>query len=224
MNRIGQGPVPDEYEHERQLMVDAQIVDRGIKDVHVIQAMRQVPRHLFVPASHVWEAYEDHPVTIGWGQTISQPFIVAWMLELARPGPTKRLLEVGSGCGYLLAVASKMFKEVIGIERIENLYHDSVEHLHALGMDQVKVLCGDGYEGAPQFQPYDAIIISCSCTQIPQPLRSQLAPGGILVAPVGDGLFQELMTVERVDGGEFHMTSYGGVRFVPLISPREIGP
>jgi protein-L-isoaspartate(D-aspartate) O-methyltransferase len=209
------------FDMERQRMVDQQIAARGVKDLAILQAMREVPRHIFVPKTHLQESYEDHPLPIGFGQTISQPYIVALMLELSEPSPTKRLLEVGSGCGYLLAIASKIFKEVVGIERIEGLYQDSVTFLQNVGAKNVKVMCGDGYEGVTKFGPYDSIIVSCSCSRIPQPLLEQLSPGGVLAVPVGDVLFQELITVRRTEEGKVTTMSHGSVRFVPLISLHE---
>lgn len=211
------------FDLERQRMVDEQIAARGVADQTVLQAMRTVPRHMFVPKTHVQESYQDYPLSIGFGQTISQPYIVALMLELAEPAPTKRLLEVGSGCGYLLAVASKLFKEVVGIERIEGLYQDSVGYLREVEAKNVHVLCGDGYEGVAKFGPYDSIIVSCSCSRVPQPLLDQLAPGGIVVLPVGDVLFQELITVRKSADGKYATMSHGGVRFVPLISVHDAG-
>lgn len=211
------------FETQRQRMVDEQIAARGVRDPAVLKAMREVPRHLFVSTSRLDEAYNDYPLPIGYGQTISQPYIVAWMLELAEPSPNKRLLEVGSGCGYLLAVASKIFKEVIGIERVEGLYKDSTEFLKEVGDKNVKVFCGDGYEGLKKLGPYDSIIVSCSCSRPPQPLIEQLAPGGLMVVPVGDVLFQELVTVRKTEDGSLVTRSHGGVRFVPLISLHDLG-
>jgi protein-L-isoaspartate(D-aspartate) O-methyltransferase len=202
----------------RAQMVERQLVERGIRDPDALAAMRAVPRHLFVPKTHLHESYEDYPLPIGFGQTISQPYIVALMLALAEPALNKRLLEVGSGCGYLLAVASNIFKEVVGVERIEGLYQDSITFLQNVGVKNALVLCGDGYEGVAQAGPYDAIIVSCACSQIPQPLLEQLAPGGVLVLPVGDALFQELLTVRRTEEGTCATVSHGSVRFVPLIS------
>jgi protein-L-isoaspartate(D-aspartate) O-methyltransferase len=208
-------------EAERRKMVEAQIIARGVTHSEVIEAMLEVPRHEFVPGIERTEAYEDHPLPIGFGQTISQPYIVALMLELSEPSIHKRLLEIGSGCGYLLAVASKLFHDVVGIERIEGLCHNSTEHLAKLKVRNAHVVCGDGYEGSAQFQPYGSIIISCCCSHPPQPLLDQLAPGGVMVAPVGDLFFQELMIIRREEDGRYITTSGGGVRFVPLVSPHD---
>ncbi len=206
------------FEQERERMVAEQVAARGVADQAVLQAMRSVPRHLFVPKGHVHEAYADYPLPIGFGQTISQPYIVGLMLALSEPTPNKRLLEVGSGCGYLLAVASNIFKEVVGIEVVEGLYQQSLRFLEEVGAKNVRVMCGDGYKGVVEHSPYDAIIVSCSCSRIPQPLLDQLSPGGIVVLPVGDVLFQELITIRKEKDGKTATTTHGGVRFVPLIS------
>lgn len=206
------------FDVERERMVNEQIAARGVADQAVLQSMRTVPRHLFVPKTHLHEAYADHPLPIGYGQTISQPYIVALMLALAEPASHKRLLEVGSGCGYLLAVAAQLFAEVVGIERIEELYRESLDLLEAAGVQNAHVVCGDGYEGVAKRGPYDSIIVSCACSRIPQPLLDQLAPGGVAVLPVGDVLFQELITIRKMGDGKYTSTSHGGVRFVPLIS------
>lgn len=210
-------------EAERRRMVDEQIVARGVSHSEVIAAMLETPRHEFVPGIQRAEAYEDHPLPIGFGQTISQPYIVALMLELSEPSIHKRLLEVGSGCGYLLAVASKLFHDVVGIERIEGLCHNSVATLNKLKIQNAHVVCGDGYEGSAQFQPYGSIIVSCCCSHPPHPLLDQLAPGGVMVAPVGDVFLQELVIIRREEDGRYITTSGGGVRFVPLISPHDSG-
>ena len=208
------------YETARNAMVCEQLIARGISNGKVVQAMRGVPRHLFVPQKLVSEAYEDHPVHIGAGQTISQPYVVALMLELSEPSKKKKLLEVGSGCGYLLALASLLFAKVVGVERIEELYRKSVETLTTLSVPNTTVIWGDGSEGVLSESPFDAIIVSCSCEAPPKPLLEQLAPGGILVVPVGDSLFQELLTVHRTPEG-YDYTSHGGVRFVPLLPGRD---
>lgn len=208
-------------EAERRSMVEGQILFRGVSHPGVLSAMLRVPRHEFIPKENQDEAYQDHPVPIGFGQTISQPYIVALMLSLAEPSPKKRLLEVGSGCGYLLAVASGLFSEVVGIERIDGLYQNSLSTLKAQKITNVHVLCGDGYEGSARYQPYGSIIVSCSCSHIPQPLLEQLAPGGVLVAPVGNLLTQELVVIRREPDGRYTTSSEGGVRFVPLISPHD---
>jgi protein-L-isoaspartate(D-aspartate) O-methyltransferase len=211
------------FETERNRMVEYQIAARGVTHKGLLASMRSVPRHLFVPEQNRDLSYEDRPVSIGFAQTISQPYIVALMIELVEPMKTKKLLEVGSGCGYLLAVASALFKEVVGIECVEGLYTQSVATLKAAGITNSQVVYGDGYEGAKDKGPFDAIIVSCACSRPPSPLLAQLSVGGILAAPVGDSIFQELVTVKRMEDGTFMTASHGAVRFVPLVSPHELG-
>jgi len=208
------------FEKDRLEMVDKQIIARGVAHNGIIEAMRRIPRHLFVPEEHRRDAYADHPVHIGHGQTISQPYIVACMLELSEPGPSKRLLEIGSGSGYLVAVAASLFKEVVGIERIEELCTASRAALQATGVTNAHIICADGYEGEEGAR-FDSIIVSCSCSRPPPPLLEQLSPGGVFVAPVGDVIFQELVVVRRSLQGDLSTEIHGGVRFVPLISPHE---
>ena len=208
------------FEIEREQMVSSQIIARGIVHPGIIESMRHVPRHEFVDSSLWPSAYEDHPLSIGSGQTISQPYIVAYMLSLAEPSLEKCLLEIGSGCGYLLAVASKLFGQVIGIERIEELYQYSIDILKKLGVSNATIFCNDGYQGSQndEQKKFDSIIISCSCSHIPPPLLEQLAPGGVLVAPIGDTFLQDLVIVRKDANGALKVSSGGGVRFVPLIS------
>lgn len=208
------------FENERQQMVDRQLIARGIANESLIAAIRQVPRHLFVPKEYWSEAYEDYPVSIGHGQTISQPYVVALMLEMVHPHISKKLLEIGSGSGYLVAVASHLFKEVIGIERIEPLCVQSRKALNDANIKNVRIECADGYEGDPD-QTFDAIIVSCSCSHPPKPLIDQLALGGIFVAPVGDSFIQELVIVRREEDGSLTSEYGGGVRFVPMISEHD---
>jgi protein-L-isoaspartate(D-aspartate) O-methyltransferase len=212
------------FERERNDMVEEQIRARGVSHKAILEAMKVVPRHLFVPEESCSESYEDHPVQIGFGQTISQPYIVGLMLELVKPEPSKKLLEIGSGSGYLLALASHLFKTVVGIERIEGLCLQSQQSLEAARIEGVHVLCKDGYEGEKLFAPYDAIIVSCGCPIVPKPLLQQLAVGGILVAPVGESLFQELLIMTKKKDGSLVTISYCGVRFVPLISKHLLEP
>jgi protein-L-isoaspartate(D-aspartate) O-methyltransferase len=206
------------FESLRSSMADEQILARGIQNRLIAEALRTIPRHEFIQPNYWAEAYEDHPVSIGYGQTISQPYIVAAMLELVQPSKEKRLLEVGSGCGYLLAIASLLFKEVYGIENISELYAASCKNIEKLHLTNVHPMLGDGYEGLSSLPPFDSIIVSCSCPQVPPPLIQQLAPGGILVAPVGDIFLQDLSIVHKQEDGSIKTTSGGGVRFVPLVS------
>jgi len=203
----------------RNRMVDEQIAGRGIHDLAVIAAMREVPRHAFVPEHLRNDAYEDAPLPIGAGQTISQPYIVALMLEAARVGPADRLLEVGSGSGYATAVASRISARVHAIERVDSLCEEARERLVALGYaDRVELRCGDGSTGWPEAAPFDAIVVSAGAPAAPEALKSQLAEGGRLVLPVGaDAHSQRLVCITRRDATTFTEEALCAVRFVPLI-------
>ncbi len=214
------------FEAEREAMVDFQILARGVSNPAVLDAMRTTPRHEFIEEESWPEAYGDHPVPIGFGQTISQPYIVAYMLDLVCPSKEKSLLEIGSGCGYLLGVASKLFRKVVGIERVPGLYEQSLVNIKKLHLNNIQIFCGDGYEGVEKGSPekktaFDSIILSCACSSVPVPLLEQLTPGGLLVAPVGDVLSQDLLLVQKNMDGTVTSSFFGGVRFVPLISPHE---
>lgn len=198
-------------------MVHADIERRGIASARVLAAMDQVPRHLFVPPDRLDSAYGDHPIPIGEGQTISQPFIVALMTEAADPGPNDRILEVGTGSGYGAAVLGRLAQEVWTIERHRGLADRARDLLNRLGVANVRVLCGDGTLGVPEAAPFDAIVVTAGGPDIPESLIEQLAEGGRLIIPVGATLDdQELIRITRRDGG-FERTSLGPVRFVPLI-------
>ena len=201
---------------ERQKMVEYQIAARGVHDPRVLSAMRSVPRHLFIPPPFDGGAYQDSPIPIGEGQTISQPYIVAVMTELLHPKPTDTVLEIGTGSGYQAAILSLLVKKVISIERLAAVAERATRMLRDLNYANVEVIVGDGTRGYPEHAPYNGIIITAATPDIPPPLIDQLAEGGILVAPVGSRDIQELLTVER-RGGEIHREYHGGVRFVPLI-------
>jgi len=195
-------------------MVATQIEARGVRDARVLDAMRRVERHRFVPESMRDHAYEDHPLGIGYGQTISQPYIVAVMTEAARVRPGARVLEIGAGSGYQAAVLAELAGEVDTIELIEPLAKDVAARLSALGYRNVNVRAGDGYHGWPERAPFDAIVIAAAPPEIPPPLLDQLAMGGRLVAPVGEGE-QELVVVKRTAAGLTTRTLLP-VRFVPM--------
>jgi protein-L-isoaspartate(D-aspartate) O-methyltransferase len=209
----------DPYLRARERMVREQIVARGVKEVRVLAAMRTVPRHEFVPAAQRAHAYEDDPVPIGSGQTVSQPYIVALMTELAGVGKGARVLEVGTGSGYQAAVLAELGCEVYSIEIVEELARSAEATLRRLGYGQVKVRHGDGYRGWPEHAPFDAIVVTASPPRIPPPLEEQLAPRGRLVIPVGrtDG---ELVVVTRTDRGLTRRT-VTPVRFVPMTGEAE---
>ena len=201
---------------ERQRMVEYQIAPRGVRDPRVLSAMREVPRHLFVPPPYDKSAYEDCPLPIGNGQTISQPYIVALMTELLSLQPTDSVLEIGTGCGYQAAILAALVRQVTTIERIPEVAGLARANLSAVGCRNVEVIVGDGTLGHPQKAPYDGIIITAATPSVPRPLIEQLAEGGRLVAPVGGRDIQELIRL-RKKGGSLNEDHHGGVRFVPLI-------
>jgi protein-L-isoaspartate(D-aspartate) O-methyltransferase len=207
---------PDPYADERWSLIERTIIARGVEDPAVIDAMNAVPRHLFVPDEFRDQAYGDHPLPIYYGQTISQPYIVALMTEVLEPGPDDVVLEVGTGSGYQAAVLAEIVEQVYTIEIVGALAKQAADRLAGLGYDNVEVKHGDGYFGWEEHAPFDAIIVTAAPDHVPPPLRSQLADGGRMVIPVGPvGGYQELWLIER-QGDEFVTTSLGGVRFVPL--------
>ncbi|HKA87383.1 MAG TPA: protein-L-isoaspartate(D-aspartate) O-methyltransferase [Haliangiales bacterium] len=203
----------DGREAERVAMVATQIERRGIHDARVLEAMRRVPRHEFVPARVVDAAYDDRPLPIGHDQTISQPYIVALMTDLAMIGPRARVLEVGTGSGYQAAVLAQMGADVYSIEIVEPLAREAGERLARLGY-AVHVRAGDGYRGWPEVAPFDAILVTAAPPRIPEPLKEQLRVGGRLVVPVGVG-YQELVVVTRT-ATAFETKDVIPVRFVPM--------
>lgn len=198
----------------RERMVQQQIAARGVRDKRVLEAMRVVPRHLFVPKVMQPYAYVDSPLPIGYEQTISQPHIVGFMTEVLKLKPEDRVLEVGTGSGYQAAVLSVLVKEVYSIEIVEPLAKEAAERLQRLGYTNVKVRAGDGYRGWPEAAPFDAIIVTAAPDHIPQPLLAQLAPNGRLVIPVGQN-FQMLMRIRRTAKG-FKTEKLLPVQFVPM--------
>ena len=199
-------------------MVERQLAARDIVDPRVLDAMRSVPRECFVPESLRHHAYADRPLPIEAGQTISQPYIVALMIEAAALGPGDRALEVGAGSGYATAVMSRLAREVIGIERHRVLADSAAERLRRLGCRNAEVLCADGSAGCPDRAPFDAILVAASGPRVPEALVAQLAPGGRLVMPVGGEQFaQQLVKVTRRANDELDEEDLGGVAFVPLI-------
>jgi len=203
---------------QRGWMVERQLVPRGIRDERVLAAMRSVPRHAFVAASLRGDAYDDTPLPIEEGQTISQPYIVALMLEAARLAATDRMLEVGAGSGYASAVAAGLVAHVDAVERHRRLVELARARLARLGVDNVDVHVGDGSAGWPSGAPYDAIVVAASGPRVPDALREQLAAGGRLVMPVASGgVAQRLVLVERRGDDGWHEEDLGGVMFVPLV-------
>jgi protein-L-isoaspartate(D-aspartate) O-methyltransferase len=201
---------------ERFRMVERQIEARGVRDPRVLTAMREIPRHHFIPPPYDRGAYDDCPLPIGNGQTISQPYIVALMTELLRPKPEGNLLEIGGGSGYQAAVLAALAKHVTTIERIPAVADLAKRNLAALDICNVDIIVGDGTLGYPGSAPYDGILITAATPKIPVPLIEQLAEGGRLVAPLGGREVQELVVREKHDG-RVTESFHGGVRFVPLI-------
>ena len=197
-------------------MVEHQIAARGIHDPGVLAAMLEIPRHLFIPPPYDRAAYDDNPLPIGNGQTISQPYIVALMTELLHLKPTDNVLEIGAGSGYQAAIISRLVRKLTTIERIAAIAELARTNLKSLGIDNVVVLEGDGTTGYPNNAPYKGIIITAATPTVPQPLIDQLADGGTLVAPVGGRDVQDLITIHK-QGRSIIQESHGGVRFVPLI-------
>ena len=209
-----------DWEVRRDLMVAGQIEARGVRDPRVLAALREVPRHRFVPESLLEQAYEDRPLPIGEGQTISQPYIVALMTELARPAPEDRALEVGTGSGYQAAVLSRLVREVYTVEILEPLGREAAERLRSLGYKNVTGRVGDGYGGWPEESPFDLILVTAAPERIPPALLLQLATGGRLVVPVGPaGAVQSLQLIEKDQNGKLHTREVLPVRFVPLVHP-----
>jgi protein-L-isoaspartate(D-aspartate) O-methyltransferase len=203
---------------EREAMVEQQMRRRGISEKPILEAFMAVPREAFVSDDQAQLAYGDHPLPIGAGQTISQPYIVALMIQAARIGPGDRVLEVGAGSGYAAAVISRIGAKVIAIERQGDLAEAARERLRRLGYDDVEIVEGDGTKGWRDKAPYDAILAAASGSHVPEALIAQLAPGGRLVMPVGDpGGVQELIKVTKQPDGILKQENLGGVRFVPLI-------
>ena len=201
---------------QRAEMVEKQLRRLGIRDPAVLAAMLAVPRHEFVPAEFRSRAYEDVPLPIGGGQTISQPYIVAAMTLALRPRTSDRALEIGTGCGYQAAVLSLLGKEVFTIERQPELASAASERLTKLGYANVHVHCGDGTLGLPEFAPFDAILVAAAAPAAPEPLLAQLAEGGRMIIPVGDTDSQELRLIEK-RAGAFSTKALEGCRFVPLV-------
>jgi protein-L-isoaspartate(D-aspartate) O-methyltransferase len=197
-------------------MVNGQLRARGISDERVISAMRKVPRHEFVPSDYQKQAYSDHPLPIGFGQTISQPFMVAMMTEYLQLTGKEKVLEVGTGSGYQAAILGELAAFVYTVERNEILAKRAEKKLAELGYDNIKVIVGDGSQGLKEFSPYDRIVVTAFSSFVPQTLKEQLSEGGRLLIPIGDPRYQTLILVER-RGEEFIQKSITGCVFVPLI-------
>lgn len=201
----------------REIMLEEHLKGRGITNEAVLRAMRDVPRHEFVPEQLRDWAYRDGPLPIGEGQTISQPYIVAAMTELLGPEPDHVVFEVGTGSGYQAAVLGKIVSKVYTVEIVPELGERAADLLEELGYTNVVVRVGDGYAGWPEHAPFDGIIVTCGAEQVPPPLIEQLKPGGVMVIPVGpNNVSQELLVIEKNDDGTVSERPVMGVRFVPM--------
>jgi protein-L-isoaspartate(D-aspartate) O-methyltransferase len=207
----------DRFALERHKMVENQLRARGIRDNRVLSAMEWVPRHEFVEPRYRDQAYEDHPLPINAGQTVSQPYIVALMLEILRLERSSRVLEVGTGSGYQTAVLAEISGHVYSVERHPQLAHEAEEILSRLGFTNLILRVGDGGQGLAEHAPFDAIVVSAAAKQVPAPLFAQLREGGRMIIPVGPHEAQELQLVRKKEGKPL-ITLLEGCRFVPLIS------
>jgi len=210
---------PDPTAKARAAMVEGQIVARGVKDARVLEVMREVPRHLFVPPDQAAQAYDDHPLPIGSGQPISQPYVVAFMTEQLRLTGKEKVLEIGTGSGYQTAVLARLAGKVFSIEIRPELAAEATERLERFGADNTVVKAADGFYGWPEEAPFDGILVTAAPETVPEPLLAQLAPGGRMVIPVG-GFYQELKVIERTPEG-LKERSVLPVRFVPFVGEAE---
>ena len=211
-----QAPTAADLAAQRQRMVEQQLRPRGIKEERVLAAMAKVPREEFVPADARPSAYEDGPLPIGYDQTISQPYVVAFMTEQLRPKPSDRVLEIGSGSGYQAAILGELVAEVYTIEIVEPLAKSAEATLQRLGYSNVHIKVGDGYKGWSEEAPFDAIIVTCAPEKVPQPLVDQLKDGGRMVIPVGERFAQQLYLLEKKNG-QLKESVTLPVRFVPML-------
>jgi protein-L-isoaspartate(D-aspartate) O-methyltransferase len=215
-------PRSSERQAERDRMVRVQLASRDIHAPAVLEAMRNVPRHWFVPSSQQRYAYEDRPLSIGEGQTISQPYIVALMTQLLELKPTDKVLEIGTGSGYQAAVLAELTPHVFSIEIVEPLARRAAEALHEHGYNTIWTRVGDGYAGWPEEAPFDAIIVTCAPDEVPPRLIEQLAPGGRMCIPVGGhGLWQRLLLITKDDQGKTTERNVAPVAFVPMTGDSE---
>lgn len=214
-------PQDDKYSQMRKKMVDNQIVSRGIRNPSTIKAMQKVPRHLFVPLQYQDRAYDDSPLPIGYDQTISQPFIVAYMTELARPAKWKKVLEIGTGSGYQAAVLAEIVDTVYTIEIIPELAREAYSRLARLGYANVVARQGDGYLGWKEHAPFDIIMVTAADDHIPQPLLDQLAENGRLIMPVGSPSSAQQIVLAVKRNGKIERSKLAMVRFVPLLRDKQ---
>jgi protein-L-isoaspartate(D-aspartate) O-methyltransferase len=210
-------PLPEDRAAERKLMVEAQLITRGLRDKGVLQSMMEVPRHCFIPSHLQSHAYDDRPLPIGEGQTISQPYIVALMADALELDSEDRVLEIGTGSGYAAAVLSRIVSKVYTVERYSRLAEEAIARFCMLGYDNIKVMVGDGTKGWPEEAPFDGIQVTAGAPEVPQAFFEQLRSGGKLVIPVGGMGFQELLRLEKNPDGIMTRENLCAVRFVPLV-------
>ena len=215
-----QTPTSADFAAQRQRMVEQQLKPRGIKDERVLAAMTKVPREEFIPLDARADAYEDGPLPIGYDQTISQPYVVAFMTEQLRPKQNDRVLEIGSGSGYQAAILAELMAEVYTVEIVPPLGKTAEATLKRLGYKNVHIKVGDGYKGWPEEAPFDAIIVTCAPEKVPQPLVDQLEEGGRMVIPVGERFAQQLHLFEKKNG-QLKESVTLPVRFVPMLRSKE---
>lgn len=208
---------PDPYISQRKAMISGQIAARGVTDQKVLDALSKVPRHEFVPYEYRRYAYADQPLPIGEGQTISQPYIVAYMTEALNILPGEKVLEIGTGSGYQAAVLAEMKAEVYSVEVIEPLANRAKATLENLGYKNIRLKTGDGYQGWPEHAPFDAILVTCSPSDIPGPLKEQLAEGGRMIIPVGEQNSIQFLYYLEKRKGRIRQKNVMPVRFVPMI-------
>ncbi len=206
----------DKYTNLRQAMVEEQIKDRGIRNQKMLDALSDVPRHKFVPEEYKSRSYDDCPLPIGYNQTISQPYIVAYMTEILDPDSTQTVLEIGTGSGYQAAILSMLYKHVYTIEIVKPLGERAQQLFDAEGYKNITTKIGDGYQGWKEYAPFDAIIVTCAPANIPQPLVDQLAEGGKMIIPVGSHMNQVLYLLEKRKG-KIRRTATSPVLFVPMV-------
>ena len=207
----------DQYTELRKDMVNNQIISRGIRNPLTLKAMQRVPRHLFVPPSYKNRAYDDSPLPIGYDQTISQPFIVAYMTELSKPAKWKKVLEIGTGSGYQAAVLAEIVDKVYTIEIIPQLAKEAAARLSSLGYKNIVTKTGDGYLGWKEYAPFDIIMVTAADDHIPQPLLDQLAENGRLIMPVGSPSSAQQIVLAVKKNGKIEKSKLAMVRFVPLL-------
>jgi protein-L-isoaspartate(D-aspartate) O-methyltransferase len=215
-----QVPTAGNFAAQRQRMVEKQLKPRGIKDERVLAAMAKVPREEFLPAHARADAYEDGPLPIGYNQTISQPYVVAFMTEQLRPKASDRVLEIGSGSGYQAAILAELVADVYTIEIVAPLAKTAEATLQRLGYKNVHIKIGDGYKGWAEEAPFDAIIVTCAPENVPQPLVDQLQDSGRMVIPVGERFAQQLYLLEKKNG-QLKESATLPVRFVPMVRSKE---